>query len=66
MKNISITISVLIMGSILVCGALAFQKGENQIANGSFEGEPKDELKNATTVNPSNRITLSWGRIKRF
>ncbi len=56
----------MIMGSILVCGALAFQKGENQIANGSFEGEPKDELKNATTVNPSNRITLSWGRIKRF
>jgi hypothetical protein len=32
-----------------------------------FEGEPKDELKgNATTVNPSNRIALSWGRVKRF
>jgi hypothetical protein len=32
-----------------------------------FEGEPKDELKgNATTVNPLNRIVLSWGRIKRF
>jgi hypothetical protein len=42
-KRLSITISVLVMGFTLIYGALAFQKGENQIANGSFEADKVGE-----------------------
>ena len=42
-KCLLITIGALIIGSILIYGALAFQKGENQIANGSFEADKVGE-----------------------